>query len=622
MIPELGLLTLIIALAFASLMAVSPIIKPNQSVSGIAHGQTLFVALSYLCLTISFMQNDFSVLYVAKNSSQQLPLWYKWCAVWGSHEGSMLLWLLILSAWTSGVALSRRLDDRLKQTTLLVLGFVSLGFFLFVLLTSNPFLRLLPDVPVNGRDLNPLLQDPGFLLHPPMLYMGYVGFAVTFALAIAALLCQQLNQTWAKVSRPFTLLAWTFLTAGITLGSWWAYRVLGWGGWWFWDPVENASFMPWLVGTALLHSLLVTEKRGQFRAWTVLLAISTFALSLLGTFLVRSGVLTSVHAFAVDPERGVFMLLYLAVVVGTGLLIYLWKMPEKNSGGSFDLAARESMLLFNNVILSVAMLTVLLGTLYPLLIDALGLGKLSVGAPYFNSVFIPLMLPMLLLIGVAPNSRWHKMSFAPLLRDLWRYWVLAIVLGVFLPWWLFDRVSFYAVLGVAFAAWIIMTLLRHVFIEKKRRSLAMILAHLGVAVCVVGISLTSNYSVQDDLRMRVGQAETIGPYQVTLQTIKSVQGPNYQGIAAEFTAQREQATPMTLTSYKKNYTLQNFPMTDAAIKPGFFSDLYLAVSEQINEHSWAVRLYYKPFIRWIWAGGVLILVGGLLAFIQSVRRVR
>ncbi len=463
MIPELGQFALILALLLAIIQAALPLIgaaRGNQSWIAVAapagQAQFIFVAIAFCCLAYLFITNDFSVLNVATNSNSRLPLHYRLAATWGSHEGSLLLWALMLSLWTVAVSLfSRHLPEEMVARVLSVMGVISVGFLLFMLLTSNPFARLVPAAP-DGRDLNPLLQDPAMVAHPPMLYMGYVGFSVAFAFAIAALISGRLDATWARWSRPWTTVAWMFLTCGIALGSWWAYYELGWGGWWFWDPVENASFMPWLVGTALIHSLAVTEKRGGFKSWTVLLAISAFSLSLLGTFLVRSGVLTSVHAFATDPKRGIFILIFLAVVIGGSLLLYAWRAKQVGLGGKFDVVSRESLLLSNNVLLVVAAGSVLLGTLYPLFVDALGMGKLSVGPPYFNSVFVPLMVPAMFLMGIGPIARWKKASLPELAVRLRWAFLASVAAALALPFVLGSWKPLVS-LGLMLALWIVLT---------------------------------------------------------------------------------------------------------------------------------------------------------------------
>src|SRR5881394_987577 len=501
MLPEIGQFALIIALMLALTQATLPLIGAAKGIPQLvalarptAQAQFIFVTIAISILAYSFITNDFSVLNVATNSNSQLPLQYRLAATWGSHEGSLLLWTFFLTLWMVAVTMfSNHLPSEMVARVLSVMAMISTGFLLFMLLTSNPFARIFP-VPPDGHDLNPLLQDPAMVAHPPMLYMGYVGFCVAFAFAISALIGGKLDATWARWSRPWTTVAWMFLTCGIALGSFWAYYELGWGGWWFWDPVENASFMPWLVGTALIHSLAVTEKRGAFRSWTVLLAIIAFALSLLGTFLVRSGVLTSVHAFAVDPKRGVFILGLFVILIGGALTLYAWRTARIGLGGAFASFSRESLLLTNNVLFAAAAGTVLLGTLYPLAIDAFGAGKISVGPPYFEAVFVPLMAPALFLMGVGPLARWKQASL-PELAVLLR-WALAVslVVGLLLPLAI-GSWSAMVGFGLALAVWVVITAflsfkntLRH-----SRSHYGMVTAHIGMAVFVVGVTLVKGY---------------------------------------------------------------------------------------------------------------------------------
>lgn len=622
MIPELGHFSLIIALLVACLLISLPSIGVWQkrtalieSAPGLALTLSFFVLLSYAFLSLAFVQNDFSVLYVAKNSSSQLPFLYRLCAVWGAHEGSMLLWVTILSLWTAAVALfSKRLDKEKLALVLSVLGFISLGFLLFVLITSNPFLRLLPDFPVQGRDLNPLLQDPGFLFHPPMLYMGYVGFSVAFAFAIAALISGQFESDWAKQCRPWTLAAWCFLTFGITLGSWWAYRELGWGGWWFWDPVENASFMPWLVGTALLHSLMVSEKRDTFKAWTLLLALSAFALSLLGTFLVRSGVLTSVHAFAVSPGRGLFMLVFLFLVVAGSLSLYAWRMPSIKRGGDFYLLSRETLLLTNNMILFVVMLTVLLGTLYPLIIDMLGLAKLSVGAPYFNALFFPLMAPLLFLMGLGPNCLWRKMSMADLQKRMLLCFFASLIFGIALPLLITGTMQAAVIVACILSIWVLCATWQSALGRRKNLSLlAMVLAHTGVAISTLGIALSTAYSLERHIQIAPGDSARLGAYQFQFNREDSIKGPNYTSQRAQFTIYDNGKLLTSMYPEKRIYNISKQAMTDAAIDATVFRDIYIALGQPLDNGVWSVRIYVKPFIRWIWAGGLFMLIGGIFA---------
>ncbi len=629
MLPEIGHFALIMALSVSLVQASLPVAgvlgrRPDWAAMArpAARAQFLFMVLAYGILTWAFVSDDFSVAYVAHNSNSALPLVYKISGVWGAHEGSLLLWALILSAWTMAVSLfSRSLPEDSVALVLGVMGMVATGFLLFTLLTSNPFERLFP-VPADGRDLNPLLQDPGLAVHPPMLYMGYVGFSVAFAFALAALIGGRLDAAWARWSRPWTLVAWMFLTLGIMLGSWWAYYELGWGGWWFWDPVENASFMPWLVGTALIHSLAVTEKRGVFRTWTVLLAVFAFSLSLLGTFLVRSGVLTSVHAFASDPTRGVFILLFLGVVVGGSLALYAWRAPQIHTQARYALLSRESLLLVNNVILVLAAATVLLGTLYPLVIDALGLGKISVGPPYFNTVFVPLMLPLMALIGVGPNTRWKRQSAAELARRLRRAFVLALVLAAAALGLWAERLTPGVAVTVALALWIFTSALTDLRARLRNRSLlglpgsywGMLAAHLGVAVFALGVAISSAYSLEKDVRMGPGDTAELGGFEFRFEALNEIEGPNYTAARARIRVLRGDREVTLLTPEKRFYRVQGMPMTEAAIDAGLFRDLYVALGEPIaDSDDWALRIYYKPFIRWIWLGAIFMALGGLLA---------
>jgi len=635
MIPELGQFALALALCLALVQWVLPIAgaaRGNAAWMAVARpaaqGQFVFVAIAFGCLAWSFANNDFSVLNVATNSNSHLPLHYRIAATWGSHEGSMLLWVLVLTIWTVAVTVfSRHLPREVVARVLGVMGFVSAGFLAFMLFTSNPFDRLLPAAP-DGRDLNPLLQDPGMVFHPPLLYMGYVGFSVAFAFAIAALLAGRLDATWARWSRPWTTVAWVFLTLGITLGSFWAYYELGWGGWWFWDPVENASFMPWLVGTALIHSLAVTEKRGGFKAWTVLLAILAFSLSLLGTFLVRSGVLTSVHAFATDPRRGIFILGFLAVVIGGALALFAWRAQRVGTGGRFELVSRESLLLTNNVLLLSAAGSVMLGTLYPLALDALGLGKLSVGPPYFEAVFVPLLAPALFLMGVGPLARWKQAEIPELAARLrWAFGV-SIVTAIVVPLAM-GRFSALTAFGIGLAAWIIASAATTLADRVKhsgggagianrlrgtpRSFYGMLLAHVGIAVFVIGVTLVKSYEAEKDVRMAPGDTMELGGYVYRFDGVREVKGPNYMAVRAAIPVMREGRAIATLYPERRVYRVQESPMTEAAIDYGTFRHLYVALSEPVGPDAWIVRVHYKPFIGWIWGGCLLMALGGLLA---------
>jgi len=635
MVPEIGQFALIIALLLALTQATFPLLgasRGNRSWIALAapagQAQFIFLAVAICCLGYSFITNDFSVLNVATNSNSQLPLHYRLAATWGSHEGSLLLWTFMLGLWTVAVSLfSKNLPEAMVARVLSVMGIVSVGFLLFLLTTSNPFTRILP-APPDGRDLNPLLQDPAMIAHPPMLYMGYVGFSVAFAFAIAALISGRLDATWARWSRPWTTIAWMFLTCGIALGSFWAYYELGWGGWWFWDPVENASFMPWLVGTALIHSLAVTEKRGSFKSWTVLLAIAAFSLSLLGTFLVRSGVLTSVHAFATDPRRGIFILIFLLIVIGGSLLLYAWRARHVGLGGKFDLVSRESFLLSNNVLLTVAAGSVLLGTLYPLIVDLLGMGKLSVGPPYFNMVFVPLMAPGMFLMGIGPIARWKKASVPDLAVRLRWALVVSMITAVALPF-AFGQWKPLVSLGLLLATWIVATIVVNLWertrattgqlttLQKLRMQTrsyyGMQVAHLGVAVFIVGVTLVTGYQSEQDVRMDVGDAVNAGGYEFKFNGVSNIVGPNYQGARAEIIVSRNGTETQRMFPEKRNYTASGNVMTETAIDTGFTRDLYVSLGEPVNGGAWSVRVYYKPFVDWIWGGALLMAFGGGLA---------
>ena len=636
MIPELGQFALILALCTAIVLAVIPLIGSITGHSGwmdmarpAAGAQMFFVSLAYACLTWSFISHDFSVLYVANTSNLSLPLMYRISGVWGGHEGSILFWCFILSIWTGAVAIfSRSLPQVLLSRVLAVLGLISIGFLLFVLLTSNPFERVFP-VPLDGASLNPLLQDPGMAIHPPMLYMGYVGFSVAFAFAIAALVGGQLDAATLRWMRPWTNIAWMFLTVGISLGSFWAYYELGWGGWWFWDPVENASFMPWLVGTALIHSLAASEKRGVFKAWTVLLAVLAFSLSLLGTFLVRSGVLTSVHSFASDPARGLFILLFLGVVVGGSLLLYAFRANKLTSTASFELISRESALLLNNILLVVACAAVLLGTLYPLFVDALGYGKMSVGEQYFNAVFVPLMLPILLIVGLGAMLNWKRDRLAGRSSTLAVLGIASLVLAALLTTRLLEyRIS--AVATLALAIWVAATTIYGIVYrfrnQRKRLSAVMhtpaafwgmSIAHLGLAVFTVGVALTSIYTEEQTVRMDINDTHTMGGYTFTFSSIEEVRGPNYSAAEATFSVERNGSDVGTISTQKRVYDVRRDGMTEAGIDAGLTRDLFIAMGEPLDEgNAWSVRIQTKPFIRWIWMGTVFMAFGGLLAAVD------
>jgi cytochrome c-type biogenesis protein CcmF len=641
-IPEIGHFSLILALLVALVLGSLPIIgaaRGNAAWMALAkpaaRAQFFLIAVAFVCLAYTFAIMDYSVTYVAANSNSKLPLQYRIAAVWGGHEGSLLLWAMILSIWTVAVSLfSKHLPDAMRARILGVMGLVSVGFLLFMLTVSNPFERLIPAA-MDGRDLNPLLQDPGMVFHPPMLYMGYVGFSVAFAFAIAALIGGELDAAWARWSRPWTTLAWLFLTVGIMAGSNWAYYELGWGGWWFWDAVENASFMPWLVGTALIHSLAVTEKRGSFKAWTVLLAICAFSLSLLGTFLVRSGVLTSVHAFATDPRRGMFILAFLVVVIGGSLALFAWRAPTVGRGGKFNVISRESFLLANNVLLAVAAFSVLLGTLYPLFLDALGLGKISVGPPYFDTVFAPLMAPALFLMGIGPIARWKSATLPELaLRLRWAFGVsvaTAVVLPLLLGHWT-PMIG----LGLFLAFWIIGTSVYMVYqrlhgyeqsllvrIKSIPRSWwGMVIAHLGIAVFTLGVTVVKGFESEIAVRMMPGDVAHLAGYDFTFIGVHDFQGPNYEASKGQLRVTKNGVERTVLEPEKRLYTVQNMPMSEAGISPHIIHDLYASLGEPLTGGAWSVRIYHKPMVEWIWVGCLMMAFGGMLALMDKRYRIQ
>ena len=636
MIPELGHFALWIALGISAVLGTMPMLgaaRNRRDWMALARpsARCIFglVAFAFACLAASFIGNDFSVLYVASNSNRSLPMHYRFTAVWGGHEGSILLWLLMLTFWTFAVAtFSKHLPEKVVARILSVMGWLAFGFLLFLLMTSNPFDRLFP-VPADGRDLNPLLQDPGMVIHPPMLYMGYVGLSVAFSFAVAALIGGNLDATWARWTRPWTVAAWIFLTIGIALGSGWAYYELGWGGWWFWDPVENASFMPWLVATALIHSLAVTEKRNSFKSWTVLLAIMGFSLSLLGTFLVRSGVLSSVHAFATDPRRGLFILAFLVIVIGSSLALFAWRAPTVGLGARFALLSRESLLLANNVLLVVACGAVLLGTLYPLALDALGLGKISVGPPYFDTVFVPLLTPLVFLMGVGPLARWKETALPDLARRL--QWAAgATVVAALLAAWLHGGIGIVGVVGLLMAFWIVASLLTDLVERLRpvggvrsnvlhrarlipRAMVGMMVAHLGVAVFIVGVTLVKTGEVERDVRMAVGDTTEIAGKTFTFRGVRDVAGPNYSAAQGLVTVTEGDRTIATLRPEKRFFPATQATMTIASIDTGVARDLYVSLGEPVAGGAWIVRVYLKPFVDWIWGGCLVMALGGLLA---------
>ena len=641
MIPEIGHFALILALIAALIQGILPLAGTALGVRSWVNvarpavfANAVFCIIAFGCLMWSFYVNDFSVVNVASNSNTLLPWFYRLSATWGSHEGSILLWTVLLAVWGLCVALfSKHLPQEVMARVIGVMGLISVGLTLFMLLTSDPFVRLFPAAS-EGRDLNPLLQDPGMVFHPPLLYMGYVGMVVPFAFAVAALIGGRLDAAWARWTRPWTSIAWIFLTLGIALGSWWAYYELGWGGWWFWDPVENASFMPWLTGTALLHSLAVTEKRGSFKIWTVLLALITFSLSLLGTFLVRSGVLTSVHAFATDPQRGLFILALLVCVIGGSLLLFAWRAPRVGTGGQFELFSRESLLLINNVLLVVAMGAVLLGTLYPLFIDALNAGNISGGPPYFDSVFGPIMVPVIFLMGVGPLVRWKDANVADLARrTLWCF-VISIALGAVVP--IIWGWSTWVFVGLFLSFWVLTTFFESIrenirnirggFLHKlqsmSRAYWGMMIAHLGVAVFIVGVSMVMTYSLERDVTMTPGHEVTVGDYTFKFDKVETgIRGPNFIADKGFFTVTKDNKTVAQLTPEKRKYFSSEMPMTESSIDSSITGDLYVSMGAQTADGAWIVRAYDKPYVTWIWWGCIIMSLGALLAMCDKRYRI-
>ncbi len=644
MVVEIGHFALILSLALALLLSVLPLYGATKnnlvlmnSARPLSWGMFVLLALSFTVLLWAFYTNDFTLKYVAANSNSQLPWYYRLTAVWGAHEGSLLLWVLIQAGWTVAVAsFSRGMPQESVARVLAIMGLVTVGFLLFIIITSNPFLRTLPNFPVDGRDLNPLLQDPGLIIHPPMLYMGYVGFSVAFSFAIASLMTGRLDTAWARWSRPWTIAAWSFLTLGIALGSWWAYYELGWGGWWFWDPVENASFMPWLAGTALMHSLVVTEKRGTFKAWTVLLAISAFSLSLLGTFLVRSGILVSVHAFASDPARGMFILAFLVFVIGGSLLLFAIKGNSIRVRGKFELVSRENVLLANNVILIAALVVVLVGTLLPLVHKQIGLGSVSIGAPFFDLLFAWLMMPFAFLLGIGPLIRWKRDNLSALYKPLITTAMGSASIAAIMVYALADRFIFMAYIGWLMAIWIVMlhgyelyqrSTHRHTFWHGLKKihhgHWAMMLGHIGLAVSIIGVTMVQNYSIERDVRLAPGEHYQIEGYDFYFKGLRDKDGPNYDGYVADFDVTYDGEFINELQAEKRFYTTARSMMTEAAIDSGITRDLYIALGERLEDkRSWAIRIYYKPFVRWIWAGAILMALGGIIAISDKRYRFR
>jgi cytochrome c-type biogenesis protein CcmF len=644
-IPEIGQFSLILAFCFAIVQGTLPLVgvwKNQPALFNLAvpaaRVQFVFIAISFICLDYSFYANDFSVLYVASNSNSHLPLAFRLAALWGGHEGSMLLWVSILGVWTMAVTMfAKALPESFRIRLIAVMGMVSIGFLAFIIFTSNPFERLIPAA-LDGRDLNPLLQDPGMVFHPPVLYMGYVGFSVAFAFAIAALLDGRLDNAWARWTRPWTTVAWVFLTLGIAFGSKWAYYELGWGGWWFWDAVENASFMPWLVGTALIHSLAVTEKRDAFKVWTVLLSICAFSLSLLGTFLVRSGVLTSVHAFATDPGRGLFILLYLVVVIGGALLLFAWRAPKVGLGEKFDVVSRESMLLTNNVVLVAAAGSVLLGTMYPLLMDSLGAGKISVGPPYFDAVFVAIMAPGLFLMGLGPLAKWKKASLPEIGTRLKVAAVISVVTALLVPFAM-GKITLMTAVGVFLGVWVASTtliLLRNRIKSRQATTQSlvenikgiplafygMLLAHFGIGVFILGVTLVKGYESEQDLRMEVNDVAKVGNLSFLFKGVQEIPGPNYMSSQGTFSVTSNGKEISVLHPEKRFYPVQGSVMTEADIDAGVIKDKYVSLGEPLENGAWSVRIYIKPFVQWIWAGAIIMALGGIFALMDKRYRIK
>ncbi len=629
MIPEIGHFSLILALTLAFCQSVLPLVGVYRedralmiTARPISFGQLLFVSISFACLIWAFTNDDFSVLYVANNSQLSLPMAYKVSAVWSAHEGSLLMWILILAIWTAAVSkFSSKIPLKFISKVIAILGFLSVGFLLFILLTSNPFERLIPAA-IDGADLNPLLQDPGLVIHPPILYIGYVGFSVAFAFAIAAMLSGNLDQQWARWTKPWTTMSWVFLTIGIALGSWWAYYELGWGGWWFWDPVENASFMPWLVGTALIHSLSVTERRGLFKSWTLLLAISAFSLSLLGTFLVRSGIIVSVHAFATDPTRGYFILSFLGLVVIGALILYAWRAPKLDSNVGFSFLSRETFLLLNNVLLVIATILILFGTLAPLFFEIINGDKISIGAPWFEVAFLVPMIPLILLLGLGMHTAWRKQNMKPWLKLFKTPLIFSIIIGILLPLMFYGRSSLLLAVGCGSAVWIIASSLIQPLRSLKRSegkssitrsAMGMSIAHLGMGLFVIGVTITSAFGVESDRAMRIGEISEVAGLQFEFRELRDVQGPNYIAIEGVLDIREKGKFIGTVRPQKRQYLVQKDLMTEAGIHPSWNKDLFVALGEQIGENTWSIRIQYKPMIRFIWIGAFVMAIGGLIS---------
>lgn len=630
MLPELGHFALILAMLLAALQAFFGIAGPavgrdrwTMAVTPAVAGQFVMVSTAVGCLIASFVSNDFSVTYVAENSNSALPLFYRVTAMWGAHEGSLLLWIFLLGCWTVAVAFGvARLPKRFAARVLGVLGVVSFGFLLFTLATSNPFLRLDPPAP-DGRDLNPILQDPALAIHPPILYTGYVGFAVAFAFACAAMLEGRMDQMWARWTRPWTTAAWAFLGVGIALGSWWAYYELGWGGYWFWDPVENASFMPWLVGTALIHSLAVTDKRGLFKSWTLLLSVLAFSLSLLGTFLVRSGVLVSVHSFAADPTRGIFILAFLIVMIGGALSLYAWRAPLLKSQAGFDLSSRESFLLFNNILLVIGAATVFGGTMAPLIADSLGLGTLSVGAPYFNPTFMLSMIPLLALLSVGVHANWKRGRLGTAGKTLLTTLIVAAVIGVILVFGVYSHGKVLTPVAATLGVWIILSSLIDP-IDRVRRKLSlprsvigMAVAHIGLGIFVISVTTVESFTMERDVALAPGEQAIVGNYEFRFQGVRPIEGPNYNGVEGTVVVTRHGAPTSVVYPQKRQYWVQRQVTTEAAIEMHHGSNVFVALGEELGAGKWSVRFQIRPLVNFLWLGAFIMSMGGAIALTDS-----
>ncbi len=635
MAPELGIFALILAFVLSLAQAFFGLAgawrgKPVwMAVARPAvTGQFVFVVMAFACLVYSFVHDDFSVLYVARNSNSQLPLFYKVAALWGAHEGSLLLWISILSVWSVAVAaFSRQLPLSFSSRVLGVMGLVSGGFMLFTLWTSNPFMRLIPAA-ADGADLNPVLQDFALAIHPPMLYTGYVGFSVAFAFAIAAMLEGRLDQTWAKWTRPWTIFAWLFQTIGIALGSWWAYYELGWGGWWFWDPVENASFMPWLVGTALIHSLSVTEKRGIFKSWTLLLAIFAFSLSLVGTFLVRSGVLVSVHSFATDPTRGLYILAFLVLTIGGSLTLYAWRAPKLYAPGGFEMFSREFFLLVNNVILVSVAGLVLWGTLSPLVYELLGIGKISVGPPVFAVMFLVPVLPLMVFLAVGMHSNWRRGKLTATAKPLPWLLVTAIALALSVQGLVFGEFHWVGLIGFSFGFWVIMSALLEPLRRWRQKQkltaalLGMCIAHFGVGMFAIGASGVESYKIEKDVALKPGGSFTIAGYDFKFINAVNVRGPNYDAVEALVEVTRGGRPVAILKPQKRHFWVQQTDNSQAAISVNWARDLFVAMGNSLGENAWSMRIQYKPLVRYIWLGALVMAIGGFTAATDRRYRVK